>query len=134
MKPVHNFTKMFHYRCLKGLFADVLQSRCSSKFHQILSSYSPLMQKQHTYHQQHQSQYQQPVAQHLHILKSSNLQNSVLKSQYAMHQREQLKSNHQDQQKGNKKEVSKTNQETESLLAVPGGRSYKETLITQRKM
>ena len=50
-----------------------------------------------------------------------------------MHQREQLKSNHQDQQKKNKKEVSKTNQENESLLTVPGERSYKETLITQKK-
>ena len=50
-----------------------------------------------------------------------------------MHQREQLKSNHQDQQKGNKKEVSETNQENESSLTVPGERSYKETLITQKK-
>ena len=50
-----------------------------------------------------------------------------------MHQREQLKSNHQDQQKGNKKEVSKTNQENESLLTVPDERSYRETLITQKK-
>ena len=76
------------------------------------------MQKQQTYHEQHQSQYQQPAAQHLPILQSPNQKKSVLKSQYAMHQREQLKSNHQDQQKGNKKGVSKTN---------------KETLVTQKK-
>ena len=47
--------------------------------------------------------------------------------------REQLKSNHQDQQKGDKKEISETNQENESLLTVPGKRSYKETLIAQKK-
>ena len=98
------------------------------------NSYNPITQKQQTDHQQHQSQHQQPTAQHLPILQSPNQQNSVLKSQYAMHQREQLKSNHQDQQKGNKKEVSKTNQENESLLTVPGDRSYKETLITQKKI
>ena len=92
------------------------------------------MQKQQTSHQQHQSQYQQPAAQHLPILQSPNQQNSVLKSQYAMHQKEQLKSNHQDQQKGSKKEVFKTNQENESLLTVPGERSYKETLITQKNV
>ena len=57
------------------------------------------MQKQQTSHQEHQSQYQQSAAQHLPILQSPNQQNSFLKSQYAMHQREQLKSNHQDQQK-----------------------------------
>ena len=51
------------------------------------NSYNPLMQKQQTSHQQHQSQYQQPAAQHLPILKPTNQQNSVLKSQYAMHQR-----------------------------------------------
>ena len=50
-----------------------------------------------------------------------------------MHQQKQLKSNHPAQQNGNKKEVSKTNQENESLLTVPGERSYKETLITQKK-
>ena len=49
------------------------------------------------------------------------------------HQSKQLKSNHQDQQRGNKKEVSKTNQENESLLTVPRERPYKETLITQKK-
>ena len=91
------------------------------------------MQKQQTSHQQHQSQYQQPAAQHLPILQPTNQQDSVLKSQYAMHQRVQPKSNHQDQQKGNKKEVSETNQENESLLTVPGERSYKETLIMQKK-
>ena len=92
------------------------------------------MRKQQTYHQRHQSQYHQPAAQHLSILQSPNQQNSVLKSQYAMHQREQLKLNHQDQQKGNKKEIPKKNQENESLLTVPGERSYKEILITQKKM
>ena len=80
------------------------------------------MQKQQAYHQQHQTQYQQPAAQHLPILKSPNQQNSLLKSQYAMHQREELKSKHQSQQKENKKEVSKTSQENESLLTVPGKR------------
>ena len=97
------------------------------------NSYNPLMQKQQASHQQHQSQYQQPAAQHLPILQPTNQQNSVLKSQYAMYQGEQLKSNHQDQQKGNKKEVFITNQENESLLTVPGERPYKETLITQNK-
>ena len=91
------------------------------------------MQKQQTSYQQHQSRYQQPAAQHLPILQPTNQQNSILKSQYAMHQREQLKSNHQDQQKGNKKEVSETNQENESLLTVPGERSYKETIIPQKE-
>ena len=33
----------------------------------------------------------------------------------------------------NQKEVSKTSRENESLLTVPGERSYKETLITQKK-
>ena len=33
----------------------------------------------------------------------------------------------------NQKEVSKTSQENESLLTVPGERSYKDTLITQKK-
>ena len=42
-----------------------------------------------------------------------------------MHQREQLKSKHETQQKENKKEVSKTSQENESLLTVPDERSYK---------
>ena len=97
------------------------------------NSYNPIMLKQQTYHQQHQSQCQQLAAQYLTILQSPNQQNSALKSQYAMYQREQLKSNHQDQQKGNKQEVSKTNRENESLLTVPGERSYKETLITQKK-
>ena len=100
------------------------------------NSYNPLKQKQQTSHQQHQSQYQQLVAQHLPIIQPTNQQNFVLKSQYAMHQREQLKSNHQDQEKGNKKEVSETNQEKKSLLTVPGERSYKETLTvlhTQKK-
>ena len=71
-----------------------------SQYQQAASgnSYNPLMQKQQTSHQQHQSQCQQPAALHLPILQPTNQQNSVLKSQYAMHQREQLKSNHQDQQ------------------------------------
>ena len=50
-----------------------------------------------------------------------------------MHQREQLKSNHQAPQKQNKKEVCKTSQENESLLTAPSERSYKDTLITQKK-
>ena len=33
----------------------------------------------------------------------------------------------------NQKEVSKTSRENESLLTVPGERSYKDTLITQKK-
>ena len=32
------------------------------------NSYNPIIQKQQTYHQQHQLQYQQPAAQHLPIL------------------------------------------------------------------
>ena len=40
-----------------------------------------IMQKQQTNHQQHQSQYQQPAAQHLPILQSQHQQNSLLKSQ-----------------------------------------------------
>ena len=32
------------------------------------NNYNPIMQKQETYHQQHQSQYQQPVTQHVLIL------------------------------------------------------------------
>ena len=98
------------------------------------NSYNPLVQKQQTTDQQYQSQYQQPAAQHLPILQSPNQQNFVLKSQYAMHQREQLKSNHQDQQKGNKKEIFKTDQENESLLTVTSEMSYKETLIAQKKI
>ena len=43
-----------------------------------------------------------------------------------MHQRERLKSKHQAQQKENKKEVSKTSQENESLLTAPGERFYKD--------
>ena len=62
------------------------------------------MKKRQTYHQ---SQYQQPAAQHLPILQSPNQQNSVFKSQFPIHQREQLKSNPQTQQKGNKKESRK---------------------------
>ena len=50
-----------------------------------------IMQKQKTNHQQHQSQYQQPAAQHLPIRQSPHQQNILLKSQYAMHQRRQLK-------------------------------------------
>ena len=65
------------------------------------------MQKQHTYHQQHQSQFQQPATQHLPILQSPYQRNYVLKSQYAMYQREPLKLNHQGQQKGNKKKSPK---------------------------
>ena len=41
--------------------------------------YNPIMPKQQAY-QQHQSQYQQPAAQHLPILQSQNQQNSVLKN------------------------------------------------------
>ena len=106
-----------------------------SQYQQTASgnSYNPLMQKQQTSRQQHQSQCQHPAAQNLPIPQPTNQQNSALKSQYAMHQREQLKSNHQDQQKGNKKDVSETNQENESLLTVPGERSYKQTLNTQKR-
>ena len=50
-----------------------------------------------------------------------------------MHQREQLISKHQAQQIENQKEVSKTSQENQSLLTVPGERSYKDTLIMQKK-
>ena len=46
---------------------------------------------------------------------------------------EQLKSKLQAQQMENQKEVSKTSQENESLLTVPGERSYKDTLFTQKK-
>ena len=41
-----------------------------------------------------------------------------------MHQREQLKSKHQAEQMENQKEVSKTSLEKESLLTLPGERSY----------
>ena len=50
-----------------------------------------------------------------------------------MHQREQLKSNYQTQQKRYKKEVSKMNKENESSLTAPSERSYIETLFTQKK-
>ena len=42
------------------------------------NSFNPLIHKQKTYHQQHQSQYQQPVGQHLSLLQSLSQQNSVL--------------------------------------------------------
>ena len=87
-------------------------------------SSNTIMQKQQTNNQQHQSQYQQPVAQHLPILQLPHQQNSLLKSQYAMYQREQLKSKHQAQQMEHEKEVSKT---------VPGERCHKDTIITQKK-
>ena len=51
-----------------------------------------------------------------------------------MHQREQLKSKYQAQQKENKKKVSKTSQENESLLNVPDERSYKVRILSRRKM
>ena len=60
--------------------------------------------------------------------------NSLLKNQYDIHQREQLKSKHEAQQKENKKEVSKTSQENESLFTVPGERSYKNIPLRRRKM
>ena len=63
------------------------------------------MRKQQTSHEQHQSQYQQPAPQYLPILQPTNQENSALTSQYAMHQTELLKSNHQDQRKGNKKSL-----------------------------
>ena len=44
------------------------------------NSSNPVLQKQQTYHQQHQPQYQQPAA-HLPILQSSHQENSLLKSQ-----------------------------------------------------
>ena len=44
-----------------------------------------------------------------------------------------LKSKRKAQQKENKKEVSKTSQENESLLTMPDERSYKDTLTTQKK-
>ena len=43
-------------------------------------SSNAIMQKQESYHQQHQSQYQQPAAQHLPFLQSPHQQNSLLKS------------------------------------------------------
>ena len=58
-------------------------------------------------------------AAYLPILQSSHQQNSLPKSQYAMHQREQLRSKHQVQQMENQKEISKASQENESLLTVP---------------
>ena len=85
------------------------------------------MQKQQSCHQQHQSQYQQHAPQHLPIQQSPLRQNSLLKGQYAMHQRETLKSKHQARQMENHREVSKTSQENEPLLIVPGERSYKDT-------
>ena len=56
------------------------------------NSCNTIMQKQQTKHQQRRSQCPQPAAQHLPILQSHCQQNSLLKSQYAMHQREELKS------------------------------------------
>ena len=50
-----------------------------------------------------------------------------------MHHREQLKSNHQAQQKGNKKEISKTNQENESLLTVQVKGPIKKHLLRRKK-
>ena len=50
-----------------------------------------------------------------------------------MRQRKQLKLKYQAQQMENQKEISKTSQENESLLTVPVERSYKDTLITQKK-
>ena len=45
-----------------------------------------ILQKQQTNHQYFQSHYQQQAA-HLPIIQSPHQQNSLLKSQYAMHQR-----------------------------------------------
>ena len=59
---------------------------------------------------------------------------NVLKSQYAMHQRGQLKSKYQAQQKENKEKVSKMSQENESLLNVPDERSYKVRILSRSKM
>ena len=85
-----------------------VKSKTNSQQYKISgNSYDPIMLKQQTYHQQRRSQYQQPVAQHLTILQSPNQQNPALKSQYAMHQREQLKSKHQAQQKENKEKSPK---------------------------
>ena len=47
-----------------------------------------------------------------------------------MQQREQLKSKHQAQQMENHNEVSQASQQNET---VSGERSYKDTLITQKK-
>ena len=69
------------------------------------NSYNAIMQKQKSYHQQHQWRYQQLAAQDQSILQSPNQQSSLLKSQYAMHQRQQLKTKHQAQQKENKKSL-----------------------------
>ena len=66
------------------------------------------MQKQQTNHKQHQLQHQQPAPQYSPVLQSPHQQNSLLKSQYAMYQKEQLKPKHQAQQIKNQKGVSKT--------------------------
>ena len=51
-----------------------------------------------------------------------------------MHQREQLKSKHQAQRKEDKKEVSETSQEIESLLTAPSEGSIKIHLLHRRNM
>ena len=71
------------------------------------NGYNQLMQKQQTSHQQHQSQYQQPAAQHLHILQSPDQQNSIRKSQYAMHQT--IKINKREIKNKSQKRIKKMN-------------------------
>ena len=57
-----------------------------------------VLQKQQTYHQKHQLQYQDPAAQHVSILQLPPYQqNSLLKSQNDTLKREQLKAKHQSQ-------------------------------------
>ena len=51
-----------------------------------------------------------------------------------MYQKVKLKSKRKAEQKENKKEVSKTSQENESLLTMPDERSYKIHLLRRRKM
>ena len=84
----------FKSKPIKIEYAKVKPKTRSQQYKISGNSYDPIWQKQQTYHKQHQSQYKQPAPQLLPILQSPNQQSSILKSQYAMHQREQLKSNY----------------------------------------
>ena len=94
---------VFKSKPIKIEYTKVKPKTRSKQYKISGNSYNPVMQKQQICHQQHQSQYQQ------------------------------LKSKHQAQQKENKKDVSKTSQDSESLITVSDERSYKDTLITQKK-
>ena len=77
---------VFKSKLIKIESAKVKPKTRSQQYKISGNTYNAIIQKQQTYHQQHQSQHQQPAAQYLPILQSTNQQNCFLKSQYVMHQ------------------------------------------------